>query len=153
MSAPAAKTSSEPAITTQRTCGSGSSRSSAEEISSIISGESALRASGRFSLRSATWKSSTAVSTLPAISLKRRHRVDTGRGPADDHLLDLGCALVERRDPGVAQIALDRVVVDVAGTAVDLDRQVGAFDGRLGRIQLCHRGLGGVRLAFVLEHA
>ena len=44
---PAAKTSSEPEITTQRTSGSGSSRSSSETISSIISGESALRASGR----------------------------------------------------------------------------------------------------------
>src|SRR4051812_49173528 len=136
MSAPAAKTSAEPAITTQRTSGSGSSRSSAEEISSIISGESALRASGRFSRSSATWNSSTEVSTLPAISLQRRHRVDSGGGPADDHLLDLRSALVQRRDAGVAQVALDRVVVDVAGAAVDLNRQVGALDRGLGRIQL-----------------
>ena len=49
MSAPAAKTFSEPAMTMQRTSGSGSSRSSSAAISSIISGESALRASGRLS--------------------------------------------------------------------------------------------------------
>ena len=64
MSAPAAKTSSEPAITMQRTSGSGSSRSSSEAISSIISGESALRASGRLSRSSATLGSSTEVFDL-----------------------------------------------------------------------------------------
>ena len=46
-------------MTTQRTSGSGSSRSSSPAISSIISGESALRASGRLSRSRATWNSST----------------------------------------------------------------------------------------------
>ncbi len=73
MSAPAAKTFSEPAMTTQRTSGSGSSRSSSTAISSIISGESALRASGRLSRSSATWPSTRALDqfrhqSLPASS-------------------------------------------------------------------------------------
>ena len=72
---------------------------------------------------------------------------------ADDQLLDLRGALVEGGDAGVAQVALDRVVVDVAGAAVDLDRQVRALDRRLGRVELGDRGLHRVRLAFVLEHA
>ena len=45
-------------MTTQRISGSGSIRSSSEAISSIISGESALRASGRFSCSRATPNSS-----------------------------------------------------------------------------------------------
>ena len=57
MSAPAANTSSEPAITMQRTSGSASKRSSWPASSSISSGESALRASGRFRRQSATWSS------------------------------------------------------------------------------------------------
>ncbi len=65
MSAPAAKTSSEPAMTMQRTSGSGSSRSSSLASCSIISGERALRASGRFSRSRATWPSSE-VSTSSA---------------------------------------------------------------------------------------
>ena len=43
--------------------GVGVERSSSPAISSIISGESALRASGRFSRSSATWNSSIEVST------------------------------------------------------------------------------------------
>ena len=49
MSAPAANHSSPPAITMQRTSGSSSQRSQSEASSSISSGESALRASGRSS--------------------------------------------------------------------------------------------------------
>ena len=44
-------------MTMQRTSGSGSSRSSSPASSSIISGESALRASGRLSRSRATWPS------------------------------------------------------------------------------------------------
>ena len=62
------------------------------------------------------------------------HRVDPGRGAADDQLLDLRRALVEGGHAGVAQVALDRIVVDVARAAVDLDRQVRALDRRLGRV-------------------
>ena len=54
MSAPEANASSEPAITTQRICGSESKASTAVASSSISSGESALRASGRFSRQRAT---------------------------------------------------------------------------------------------------
>ena len=48
MSAPAANYSSLPAITMQRTSGSASQASRTAPSSSISSGESALRASGRF---------------------------------------------------------------------------------------------------------
>src|SRR3954469_13831612 len=155
MSAPAAKNSSEPARTMQRTSGSASKRSSVSAISARISGESALRASGRFSRSRATWCSSTETSTwATALPLfYGRHRVLARRGAADDQLLDLRGALVEGGDAGVAQVALDWVVVDVAGAAVDLDRQVRALDRRLGRVELRHRGLGRVRLLFVLQQA
>ena len=45
----------EPAITMQRTSGSASNASTASASASMTSGESALRASGRLSLHSATW--------------------------------------------------------------------------------------------------
>ena len=64
---------------------------------------------------------------------------------ADDQLLDLRGALVERRHAHVAEEALDREVVDVARAAVDLDRVVGAPDRRLGREVLGDRRLGRVR--------
>ena len=51
------------------------------------------------------------------------------------------------------RVALDRVVVDVARAAVDLDRRVRAADRRLGGVQLGDRGLGRVRLAGVLQVA
>src|SRR3954463_2813659 len=155
MSAPAAKNSLEPARTMQRTSGSASSRSSVSAISARISGESALRASGRFSRSRATWCSSTETSTwATALPLfYGRHRVLARSGAADDQLLDLRGALVERGHAGVAQVALDRVVVDVAGAAVDLNRQVRALDRRLGRVELRYRRLGRVRLLFVLQQA
>ena len=83
----------------------------------------------------------------------RDHRVDPGRVPPDDQLVDLGGALVQRGDPGVAEVALDRVVVDVAGSAVHLDGCVGALDGGLGRVVLRDRGLDRVADAAVLELA
>ena len=69
-------------------------------------------------------------------------RVDAGRRAADDQLLDLRRALVERRHADVAEVALDRVVVDVARAAVHLDRGVRALHRRLGRVQLGDRRLG-----------
>src|SRR5439155_17424056 len=42
-------------------------------------------------------------------------RVDAGHRPADDQFLDLRGALVQRGHAHVAEIALDRVVIDVAG--------------------------------------
>src|SRR4051794_26911663 len=155
MSAPAAKNSSPPARTMQRTSGSASRRSSASAISARISGERALRASGRFSRTRPTWNSSTETSTCATASafFEGRHRVLAGGGPADDQLLDLRGPLVQRGDAGVPQVALDRVVVDVAGAAMDLDRQVRALDRRLGRVELRDRGLGRVRLLFVLQQA
>ena len=68
-------------------------------------------------------------------------------GAADDQLLDLRGALVERRHAHVAEVALDRVVVDVARAAVDLDRLVRAPHRGLGREVLGDRRLGRVRAA------
>src|SRR5215207_7821159 len=147
MSAPEANTSSLPAITMHRTSGSASPASTAAASSSITSGESAFRASGRFSRHTNT-RSSTECSTseeLLTVGLQRRHRVDPGGLAPDDQLLDLGGALVQGRDPGIAQVALHRVVVDVAGAAMYLNRGVGALHRRLGRVQLRDRGLRGVR--------
>ena len=53
----------------------------------------------------------------------------------------------------VAQVALDRIVVDVAGAAVNLDRGVRALDRGLGGVELRDRGLSRVRLAGVLQVA
>src|SRR4051794_38128650 len=155
MSAPAAKNLSVPARTMQRTSGSASRRSSVSAISARICGERALRASGRFSRTRPTRNSSTETSTCATalLCLQGRHRVLAGGGAPDDQLLDLRGPLVQRRHPGVAQVTLDRVVVDVAGAAVDLDRQVRALDRRLRRVQLRDRGLGRVRLLFILEQA
>ena len=56
------------------------------------------------------------------------HRVEAGRGPPDDQLLNLGRPLVERRHARVAQVALYGVVVHVARAAVHLDRQIRVAD-------------------------
>ena len=80
-------------------------------------------------------------------SQDRNERVDPGQRAADDQLLDLRGPLVQRGHAHVAEVALDRMVVDVARAAVDLDRGVGAADRRLGGVQLGDRGLGRVRLA------
>jgi len=71
MSAPAANTSSEPAMTTQRISGSASNPSIAVASSSISSGDSALRASGRFRRQRATWPSRL-VSTRPLVTGRAR---------------------------------------------------------------------------------
>ena len=89
----------------------------------------------------------------PAATATRRQRVEPGLGAPDDQLLDLRGALVERGHPHVAVVALDRVVVDVARPAVDLDREVRAVLRRLGRVELRDRRLGGRRAALVLEEA
>ncbi len=72
-------------------------------------------------------------------------RVDAGHRAADDQLLDLRGALVERRDAHVAEALLDGMVVDVARAAVDLDRGVRALHRRLGGVELGDRGLRRVR--------
>src|SRR4051794_21336067 len=129
MSAPAANTSSEPAMTMQRISGSASWPSSRPASSSITSGLSALRASGRLRRQRATWPSTEPSTKAKRLLLHHRgHRVDPGRGPPDDQLLDLRGPFVKRGDAGVTQVALHRVVVDVAGAAVHLDRHVGAVD-------------------------
>ena len=51
--------------------------------------------------------------------------------PGDDQALDLGGALEDRVDLGVAVHALDRVLPGVAIAAEDLDRPLGRPDGDL----------------------
>src|SRR5260370_17325480 len=58
----------------------------------------------------------------------------------DDAQLDLGSALEDLRQPGVAPIALDRVQLGVAGTAVDLQRLAGDTLGHFAGAQLDHGG-------------
>jgi hypothetical protein len=59
----------------------------------------------------------------------------------DDQLLDLRGALVDAEQAHVAVEALDRVVRDVAGAAVDLHRAVGDPADHLGGEVLAHRRL------------
>src|ERR1700738_4747106 len=65
--------------------------------------------------------------------------VDTGERAADDEFLDLTGAFVQRHHPGVPQVFADRIFVDIAIAAVDLNGGVGAPDGDLAGEQL---GLG-----------
>src|SRR5437762_13557068 len=69
----------------------------------------------------------------------------------DDQLLDLRRALVDLRDFGVAEVALDLGLADEAEAAVDLHGVGGDLHRRLGREELGHRRLLRVRLAGVLE--
>ena len=66
------------------------------------------------------------------------------------HLLDLVGALADREDLGVAVEAADRVLLDVAVAAVDLDRLLGRSDREAAGDQLRLRGGEGERLAGVL---
>ncbi len=103
----------------------------------------------------ASWAMPAPIVPAPRTpTITRGHeRVEPGLGAPDDQLLDLRRALVERRHAHVAVVALDRVVVDVARAAVDLDREVRAVLRRLGRVELGDRRLGGRRAALVLEEA
>src|SRR5690242_6433642 len=67
-------------------------------------------------------------------------RVDAGLGAADEQLLDLAGAFVERHHAGVPEVLLGRMLVDVPRAAVDLDRVVRGAYGGLGREELRLRG-------------
>src|SRR4051794_6239935 len=69
----------------------------------------------------------------------------------DDQPLNFRCALVDPRDAGVARVTLDRIVPDVAGPAVELDRRVGGAMRRFRGEQLRHRGRLGEGPPLVLE--
>src|SRR4051795_2595612 len=105
-------------------------------------------------LKPSALRSSECKETAPRVRQLDRlghERVDAGGGAPDDELLDLRRALVEGRDADVAEVTLDRVVVDVARAAVHLDRGVRALDRRLCCVELRDRRLGRVRLARVFE--
>src|ERR1700742_4057808 len=72
--------------------------------------------------------------------------------PCDDHLLDLVGALADGQDLRVAVEAADRILLDVAVAAVDLDGLVGRLDGQAAGLQLGLRGGQTEGLARVLEH-
>ena len=104
MSAPAANTSSEPAITMQRTSGSASNASTASASASMTSGESAFRASGRLSLHSATWSvtlvsggAQGAASPQAEIGRFAASQVAEGRRPAT-------CDLPPATHPGTSAL-------------------------------------------------
>src|SRR5258706_3511458 len=71
--------------------------------------------------------------------------------PRDDQLLDLGRALVDLGDAGVAVVALDREVLEVSRAAVDLHGLARAEVRGARREQLRGRRLAGVRAALVLQ--
>src|SRR5687768_8986407 len=62
---------------------------------------------------------------LPPASHEPLLDVDAADGAGDDETLDLGGAFEDRVDLRVAVPALDRVLLDVAGAAKDLDRLLG----------------------------
>src|SRR5260221_9005054 len=71
---------------------------------------------------------------------------------ARDHQpLDLAGAFVDLHHPGVAVVALDRVLLHVAVAAVDLNRLVGDPGRRLAGVELGHRRLARERTPAVLE--
>src|SRR4051794_27607924 len=82
----------------------------------------------------------TLSATTAAKRIRRRFGVVIGPGsphrPGDDDALDLVGALVDLRDLGVAHVALDRVLLDVAVAAEHLD----GLDGD------AHRVVGGEEL-------
>src|SRR5580765_1728148 len=98
----------------------------------------------------ATVPPSCAAQTLPGecMFLFAIARILTGQVAGDHHALDLARSFVDLRDARIAVVALDRVVVQVAVAAVDLDR-LGADPFReLRGVELCLRGFGKARLPF-----
>ena len=121
MSAPAANHSSPPAITMQRDLG--------VLVPALAAVRQLLHQLGRERVARVGAVEPGEADGPARLGGDGGHRHGTsalmpGHGAADDQLLDLGRALVERRHAGVAQVALDRVVVDVARAAVHLDRRV-----------------------------
>src|SRR4051812_11345104 len=112
--------------------------------------------------RSSSWSSFRAKSTPPpAVAVAElgsasvaTMAVSPGSGlehlVGDHHLLDLAGALVDLGDGGVAEVALDVVLLGVAVAAMDLQRLVGDALRHLGGEELGLRRLEGVALAAVL---
>ena len=98
--------------------------------------------------------SSTLVPEAGGERLRLHLRLARGGSAAelagDHHLLDLVGALADREDLGVAVEAADRVLLDVAVAAVDLDRLLGRPDREAAGDQLRLGGGQGERLAGVL---
>src|SRR5438874_10654202 len=74
----------------------------------------------------------------------------TAELPGDHHLLDLVGPLADREDLCVSVEAADRVLLDVAVAAVDLDRLLARAHGEPAGLQLCLSGREREALATVL---
>ena len=81
------------------------------------------------------------------LSIRHARRGSAAELAGDHHLLDLVGALADREDLGVAVEAADRVLLDVAVAAVDLDRLLGRPDREPAGDQLRLGGGEGERLA------
>src|SRR6476659_643903 len=88
----------------------------------------------------------------PAPTSSELPDLDTGDGTGDDQALDLGGALEDRVDLGVAVHPLDRELAGVAVATEDLDRPLGRPDGDLAGLQLRHRALGVLELLAAAAH-
>src|SRR5436305_14645532 len=113
------------------------------------------RTSSRRSCWSSVSEKSTPVAAVASAtgSASTAIRVSSGLGEhpvGDHHLLDLAGALVDLGDAGVAEVALDVVLLGVAVAAVDLQRLVGDPLGHLGGEQLGLGGFEGVALLVLL---
>ena len=84
-------------------------------------------------------------------SLRRPGKVLQPHVLGDDHLHDLAGAAVDAVDPVVRVQPGDRVLVDVAVAAVQLQAPVDDAGGDLGAEQLGRRGVGGGQLAGVVR--
>src|ERR1039458_10571536 len=69
---------------------------------------------------------------------RRDERVYPRQRAADDQLLDLRGALIQGGHAHIAEIPLDRVIVDVSRASVNLDRRV---DRKSTRLNSSHLGI------------
>src|SRR3954471_5750339 len=92
------------------------------------------------SMRNAVMRSASALDLVPLEQLL-----------ADHHALDLGRALADQEQRGVAVEALDLVLLRVAVATVDAERVLHHFLAGLGGEQLRHAGLEVGTLAGVLQ--
>src|SRR5579884_491048 len=135
----------QPTITSTISAGSSSgTRSTADLIAN------ASRSSGRAPTSEPLYARPIGVRAAATTTASGKGAL-AGQRPADDQLLDLARAFVQRRHPRVAQVLPDRILVDVTVPAVHLHRGVRGADGDLARVVLGHRRLEGVRLAAVGE--
>src|ERR1700722_10609695 len=82
---------------------------------------------------------------------KERATKSRSERPGDHQLLDLVGSLADREDLRVAVEPADRILLDVAVAAMDLERLVGRVNGEPPALQLCLRREQAKVAALVLE--